>query len=208
MTVTDDGDGSSVPSACLPDEAAAAATRGGDGLAPHHVGSDASPQDSQPSASSLTKTTSYGMFPSIDNLRELMGRCFDGKPLDGDLADWLGEAIDGYLTRQFSTLEEAFGLIFPRGGIPWWREEAVRKRNAALRYLAETFLGELALGMQAQEIWTTARRYAASAWRFDQDRDEMPAHYAGTPKECLWQAFKSSAPMPIGERQLRNILAH
>jgi hypothetical protein len=62
--------------------------------------------------------------------------------------------------------------------------------------------------MQAQEIWTTARRYAASAWRFDQDRDEMPAHYAGTPKECLWQAFKSSAPMPIGERQLRNILAH
>jgi hypothetical protein len=208
MTVTNDDEGSPVPSICLSDDAATLATRGSDDLAPHHVGSDQSPQDSQPSASTLSKTPSSGIFASIDNLRELMGRCFDGKPLDGELADWLGEAIDGYLTRQFRTLEEAFGLIFPRGGIPWWREEAVRKRNAALRYLAETFLDELALGMQAQEIWTTARRYAASAWRFDQDRDEMPAHYAGTPKECLWQAFKSSAPMPIGERQLRNILAH
>ena len=136
-----------------------------------------------------------------------MGSCFDGKPLDGDLADWLGEAIDGYLTRQFRTLEEALGLIFPRGGIPWWREEAMRKRDAALRYLADTFLDELTLSRQAQEIWTTARRYAASAWRFDHDTDDMPGQYAGTPKECLWQAFKSGAPMPIGERQLRNVLA-
>jgi hypothetical protein len=208
MTVTNGDEGSPVPSTCLPDDAATLTTHSGGGLAPHHVGSDQSPQDSQPSASTLSKIPSSGIFASIDNLRELMGRCFDGKPLDGDLADWLGEAIDGYLTRQFSTLEEAFGLIFPRGGMPWWREEAVRKRNAALRHLAETFLDELALGMQAQEIWTTARRYAASAWRFDQDSDEMPTHYAGTPKECLWQAFKSSAPMPIGERQLRNILAH
>ena len=60
--------------------------------------------------------------------------------------------------------------------------------------------------MQAQEIWTAARRYAASTWRFDRDNDAMPAHYAGTSKECLWRAFKSRAPMPIGERQLRNIL--
>ncbi len=151
---------------------------------------------------------SRGMFGSIDNLREIMAHCFEGEPLDGDLAAWLGEAIDGFLTRQYCTLDESLGLIFPRGGIPWWREEAIRKRNAALCYLAETFLGELALGMQAQEIWTTAMRYAASTWRFDRDKDDMPAHYAGTPKECLWQAFKSSAPMPIGERQLRNILAH
>ena len=152
--------------------------------------------------------TSRGMFASIDNLREIMAHCFEGEPLDSDLADWLGEAIDGFLTRQFCTLDESLGLVFPRGGIPWWREEAIRKRNAALCYLAETFLGELALGMQAQEIWTTARRYAASTWRFDRDNDDMPAYYTGTPKECLWQAFKSNAPMPIGERQLRNILAH
>ncbi len=149
---------------------------------------------------------SHGLFASIDNLREIMAHCVEGEPLGGDLAAWLGEAIDGFLTRQFCTLDESLGLIFPRGGIPWWREEANRKRNAALCYLAETFLSELALGMQAQEIWTTAMRYAASTWRFDRDKVDMPVHYAGTPKECLWQAFKSGAPMPIGERQLRNIL--
>jgi hypothetical protein len=208
MTATNDDEGSPVPPTYFPADTATVATRGDDDLAPQDVQFDASSQDRQPCASTLSKATSRGIFASIGNLREIMGCCIDGKPLDGDLADWLGEAIDGYLTRQFRTLEEALGLIFPRGGIPWWREEAIRKRNAALLYLAETFLGELALGMQAHEIWSTAKRYAASAWRFDRDNDDMPAHYAGTPKECLWRAFKSRAPMPIGERQLRNILAH
>ena len=208
MTATDNDEGSPVPSTYFPAGAATAATRGDDDLAPRDVEFDASSQDSQPCASTVSQAASSGIFASIDNLREIMARCFEGKPLDGDLAAWLGEAIDGFLTRQFCTLDEGLGLIFPRGGIPWWREEAIRKRNAALCYFAETFLDELALGMQAQEIWTAARRYAASTWRFDQDSDDMPVHYAGTPKECLWQAFKSSAPMPIGERQLRNILAH
>ena len=87
-----------------------------------------------------------GILVSIDNLREIMGRCFDGKPLERNLADWLGDAIDGYLSRQFQTLEEALGLIFPRGGIPWWREEANRTRDAALRALADTFFDGIALG--------------------------------------------------------------
>ena len=205
---TNDDQGSPVPSACFSGEAATITTHVDDGLAPYDVEFDASSQDNPPSASTGSQATSSGIFASIDNLREIMARCFEGKPLDSDLAAWLGEAIDGFLTRQFCTLDEGLGLIFPRGGIPWWREEAIRKRNAALCTLAETFLDELALGMQAREIWTAARRYAASTWRFDQDSDDMPVHYAGTPKECLWQAFKSSAPMPIGERQLRNILAH
>ena len=155
----------------------------------------------------LSPSTSGGTFTSIDKLRQVMDRCLDGKPLDGDLADWLGKAIDGYLTRQYRTFEEAFGLIFPRGGIPWWREEANRTRDAALRSFAETFLGEKSLGLQAQEIRSASTRYGASVWRFDQENEEMPARYAGTPKECLWRAFKSGAQMPIGERQLQNILA-
>ena len=208
MMATNDDEGSPVPSASFSGEVATIATRGDHDLPPYDVEFDASSQDSQLCASTVSQATSSGIFASIENLREIMARCFEGKPLDSDLAAWLGEAIDGFLTRQFCTLDEGLGLIFPRGGIPWWREEAIRKRNAALCYLAETFLDELALGMQAQEIWTAARRYAASTWRFDRNNDDMPAHYVGTPKECLWQAFKSSAPMPIGERQLRNILAH
>ena len=208
MIATDDGEGRSVSSTCFPADTTTVAARSDDDLAPQDGEFHVSFQNSQPCASTVFQATSRGIFASIDNLREIMACCFDGKPLDDDLADWLGEAIDGFLTRQFCTLDEGFGLIFPRGGIPWWREEANRKRNAALCHLAETFLDELALGMQAQEIWTAARRYAASTWRFDRDNDDMPAHYVGTPKECLWQAFKSSAPMPIGERQLRTILAH
>ncbi len=207
MMAANDDEGTPVPLTPLSSEATTAVTRSDDDGVPNDPEIDVPAHDSQPCASAVSEATSCGIFASIDNLREIMSQCFDGKPLDGDLADWLGEAIDGYLTRQFRTLEEALGLIFPRGGIPWWREEATRKRDAALRYLAETFLDELTLGGQAQKIWTEARRYAASAWRFDGDNDEMPVRYAGTPRECLWQAFKSGAQMPIGERQLRNILA-
>jgi hypothetical protein len=35
----------------------------------------------------------------------------------------------------------------------------------------------------------------------------MPGRYRGTAKESLWRAFKSGAPMPLGERRLRSILA-
>jgi hypothetical protein len=60
---------------------------------------------------------------------------------------------------------------------------------------------------QAERIWTLATRYAASAWRFDQDLEAMPAHYDGTPKQNLWAAFASGAAMPLGKRQLRSVLA-
>jgi hypothetical protein len=50
-------------------------------------------------------------------------------------------------------------------------------------------------------------RYAASAWCIDKKRPEMPADYAGTIKEQLWIAFRSGAPMPIGERRLYQITA-
>ena len=148
-----------------------------------------------------------GLFASINNLRQIKGSCLAAEPLDSDLADWLGEAIEGYLTQKFRTLEEALGLIFPRGGIPWWREEAMHERDGALRFLAETYLGNLATAGRAREICTAATRYGATAWRFDGERRDMPEDYRGTPKECLWRAFKSGAPMPVGERQLRNILA-
>jgi hypothetical protein len=86
-------------------------------------------------------------------------------------------------------------------------EEAIRTRDAALRELAERFHAERSVSRQAQEIRLRALRYAASAWRFDRERDAMPERYRGTPTECLWRALKSGAAMPISERQLRSILA-
>ncbi len=148
------------------------------------------------------------IIDTLDNLRQVACRCLTDEPLGQDLSTWLGEALDSYLTRQARTIEEALGLIFPQGGVPWWREEAMRIRDAALREWADGFPDDCSICRQANLIWTSAVRYAASAWPIDRDIAEMPARYLETPKEYLWRAFKSGAPMPIGERQLRNILAH
>jgi hypothetical protein len=151
--------------------------------------------------------TPLSIFASINNLREIARRCLANEPIDRYLGLWLGSALHGYLSHQHQTIEQAFNLRFPKGGVPWWREEAIRIRNASLRDLASRFLRGCNPCQQAQQILTMSTRYAASAWRNDREGPEMPKHYAGTAKEYLWSAFKSGAPMPIGERQLRNVLA-
>ncbi len=84
----------------------------------------------------------------------------------------------------------------------------MRKRDAALRELAQRCHAELSISAQSRQISRRCDRYAASAWRFDRNRQEMPLAYQRTPKEWIWRAFKSGAAMPLGERQLRNILAY
>ncbi len=148
-----------------------------------------------------------GPIDHLCNLREIALRCRSCEPLDEDDSQWLGRALQDFLNRNCQSIEDALGLKFPHGGIPWWREEENRMRDAALRELAERFYGDLSPCAKAREIQTIANRYAASAWRHDRNREEIPRHYAGTPHDLLWRAFKSGAVMPLGERQLRNILA-
>ncbi len=147
------------------------------------------------------------MLAAINRLREVSRRCLDGEPLDHDLAEWLGDSLKGYLDRRHQSIGEAFGLVFPKGGVPWWREEAMRKRDAALRELARRCHAGHSISAQSRQISRRCDRYAASAWRFDRNREDMPPAYLRTPKELIWRAFKSGAAMPLGERQLRNILA-
>jgi hypothetical protein len=147
------------------------------------------------------------MLTEIRNLREIARRCLAGEALDEDLSYWFGNSLQEFLERRASTLNDAFGLCAPQGGVPWWKEDAIRLRDAALRELAERFHETLSVSSQAQELRRRAMRYAASAWRFDCERAAMPPRYGGTQKEYLWRAFKAGAAMPLGERQLRNILA-
>ncbi len=142
----------------------------------------------------------------IRMLRDISDRCLADLPLTEDHGHWLGAALERFLNEPGTPIGEALGLRFARGGVPWWKEEAIRKRDAVLRELVERFFGEFTPARQAHEIATMANRYAASAWRHDREHGDMPRHYAGTRKESLWQAFASGAPMPIGERQLRHIL--
>ncbi len=146
------------------------------------------------------------MMMTIDNLREIARRCRSGEPLPTDLSAWLGASLDEFLSRRRRTIEDALGLHWPRGGVPWWLEEAMRKRDVALRELAARFYAGLSVSRQAATIHSRALRYAASLWRLERAREAVPVQHLGTPYEWLWRAFKSGAAMPIGERQLRHIL--
>jgi hypothetical protein len=147
------------------------------------------------------------MLANINNLREIARRCQTGEPLSNNLSLWLGESLNAFLNRQCNSIEDALGIRAPRGGIPWWREEAIRQRDDAIRKLAAAWFADLRPATQARQVHTLAIRYAASAWRYDRDRDDLPAHYLGKPQQWLWQAFRSGAPMPVCERQLRQILS-
>jgi hypothetical protein len=147
------------------------------------------------------------MLMEIERLRLVSDLCQEGKPMDESLANWFGACLKDFLERRTDSFEEAFGLPICRGGVPWWKEERMRRRDGALRMLAESLPAGRAVGATARDINQMSKRYAASAWRIDRDHAEMPAAYAGTLKEHLWEAFQSGAPMPLGERQLRNIIA-
>ncbi len=146
------------------------------------------------------------MSIAIERLRTVSQLCRRGEPLDDELAAWFGTCLTQFLERGATTFEEAFGLPSGRGGMPWWKEARVRQRDAALRALARRLPAEFSVGARAREIHTRAVRYAASAWRHDRRKADMPRAYAGTERALLWRAFRSGAPMPLGERQLRNII--
>ena len=82
------------------------------------------------------------MFATIENLREISRRCAAGQPLSEDLSRWLGTSLESFLDHRCRSVDDALGLRFPQGGVPWWREEAIRERDIALRGLAARFHAE------------------------------------------------------------------
>ena len=147
------------------------------------------------------------MLANIETLRAIERRCRDQEPLSTEQSQWLANALSAVLQHRSPSVDIALGLRYPRGGVPWWLEEAIRKRNGALCDLAASCFAGLSASAQADQIWKLATRYAASAWRFDRKSEDMPEEYAGTAKSYLWEAFTSGAAMPLGKRQLRTVLA-
>jgi|SRR5262245_3682775 len=144
---------------------------------------------------------------AISNLREIARICLAGQRMEAELAAWLGKALSDYLDHRAASLQDALGLRMPKGGVPWWREEAMRRRDEALRELARLHFPQLSVAAQARRIGELARRYGAASWRFDRALSECPRNLVGTQLEQIWRAFKAGAPLPLGERQLRQILA-
>lgn len=146
------------------------------------------------------------MLSSIENIRTVAQLCQSGQPLPQALSTWLASSLQSFLDSRASSLNDAFGVKNARGGIPWRTEAAIRVRDAALRQLAEKHLADESVSALATRIHQMSARYGASTWRFDCEREDMPAQYRGTAQELLWRAFKSGATMPLCARQLRKIL--
>ena len=147
------------------------------------------------------------MLSVINNLRQISERCRADGTLDPSLSRWLAESLDRFLNHECDSIEDALGLRQPRGGVPWWLVEAMYARDAALRDLANALAGERSVSARARAVCKLTDRYASSAWLRDRARETMPTAYADTEMQYVWTAFKSGAPIPLGERQFRNILA-
>jgi hypothetical protein len=146
------------------------------------------------------------MLSTVQNLREIARRCQAGEPLPAGLSSWLGQSLDQFLSHRRGSTDEAFGLRRARGGVPWWMEEAMHRRDGALRELARRFYPTISVAARAREIHKLAVRYASSAWLRERNIEALPPGSEGTRRQWLWLAFKSGALMPIGERQLRHLL--
>jgi hypothetical protein len=90
----------------------------------------------------------------IDRLRALAAALRAGEAVPPDVARWAVEAIRQYEDDAAAglTLDRTFGLVPARGELPWWRREALQRRNAILQQLHQAFFGELAVSVAAMEI--------------------------------------------------------
>jgi hypothetical protein len=120
----------------------------------------------------------------------------------------MASSLGYFLSHRASSMEEAFGIVRTRGGMPSWREAAARERNDALCRLATDHFSHLSTTAQARCISAAAEHYAATAWQFDRNQVEVSSLCHSSVRGYLWAAFKAGAPMPICERQLRTILRH
>ena len=123
----------------------------------------------------------------------------------------LAAGLDCYFERARLgvTLEEALGVKPAPGGDPFWQVEDRWHRDCLLWEYAKKFLpgGSAAAGELGDEL----RRYNRGAWARDRRQPEMPAAYAGRPRELLFRAFRATelfaGSMPMSRKRLAVILA-
>src|SRR5258708_10700823 len=98
---------------------------------------------------------------SLDTPRGVARRCSAGEPLPAGLSAWLGKSLGEFLSHRQRSIEAALGLVWPRGGVPWWLEEAMRPRDAALRQPAQRFFRRPAVSPPAPPHYRPATPHPA-----------------------------------------------
>ncbi len=144
----------------------------------------------------------------VDRLRRICSHASAGLVLDASDAEWLVEALQLYLERASHgfPIARALGLAVAPGGTPWWRREALARRDAALRRVAREHYGSLRQSDAAGAIAVGLSRYASSSWRHDRDHDRCPDRYQGQREEHFFAALKAIEDV-IDKRQVLRIIA-
>lgn len=142
----------------------------------------------------------------IARLRRIRDAAAAGMAL-GDDGPWLAAGLDAYLRRapEGLTLPAALELAVPVGGAPWWRIDALARRDDALRRLAAEHYSSLPPSERAAAIGVSLRRYASTSWPRDRHFSACPSRLVGTSGELLF-AIMSVSRAPMSDRQIARII--
>ena len=107
---------------------------------------------------------------SIERLRRLIHIAPD---LGAD-GEWLAEALTRYIDRAHEgmTLDQCLGVATLRGGTPWWRAQALRRRDDAISRLRD-LLPVDAYRSEALAIRTAVIRFRRTRWGTGQPSDPI-----------------------------------
>lgn len=100
----------------------------------------------------------------------------------------------------------ALGLKAGAGRRSALTKDRIAARDDLIRRMAARHYAGLSTSAQAREISLAASAYNRRAARLDIDLDDMPASYAGMPREFLFHIGRLPAAVP-SERTLRLVLA-
>ena len=125
-----------------------------------------------------------------------------------DDREWMSAALRRYLAAADDglSIEDALELTAPSRALPWWRVDALARRDMALRELATVFFASASLSQRAADVYDALARYRRAEWPRDQRLESVPLHYIGKPEEILFFALKAH-PEILSERQVRRIVA-
>lgn len=138
----------------------------------------------------------------VERLRRLAARLSAG---DAD-ERWLGERLTAYFerARDGAALDQLLGLAAQQSARRWTTIQAQASRAGIVRQLAARYPGSLTA--KARAVAGAVRAYESQCSTRDRRAQAMPAHYSGTARELLWQAFRHHGGLPSSARHILRIL--
>ncbi|MBC2804805.1 hypothetical protein ELH27_14865 [Rhizobium leguminosarum] len=112
--------------------------------------------------------------------------------------------LNRFVSGETGDVAAALDLKSPRGKRAWRTVSQVAARNAAIRETAAKFFPALKPTQQADELAVALRRYEASAWRADWQKETCP-YKASDLHAALWLIL-SRVDHALSAERIRKIL--